>query len=264
MVKCYTCGDFCDEDVLMDLGLKDKIVFMTGASSGIGAAAAEIFAEEGADVVISYGRNQTGAEATAHSVREKGRRAWLLPMDLAAPEGIHEALQLLPHDIEGLDGLVLSAGLSLHTDLEAITPDEWNRVLTMNLTGAFFVLQGLTPLLRDGSAVVTVASVSAQTGVAHQAHYAAAKAGLVNLTKSAARALAPRVRVNCVTPGITLTPMGQATAASLPENYAATKLAVQRFATPDEIARCIVFVASPIAGFMTGATIAITGGREMR
>jgi 3-oxoacyl-[acyl-carrier protein] reductase len=95
-------------------------------------------------------------------------------------------------------------------------------------------------------------------------HYAAAKAGLINLTKSLARSLAPKVRVNCVAPGITLTPMGEQTASTLAPDYAETRLLVQRFATPEEIARCIVFVASPLTGFMTGATIDINGGRDLR
>jgi len=248
----------------MDLGLAGKTIFITGASSGIGAAAAELFAEEGADVVISYGRNQTGAEATAAAVRANDQQAWLLPMDLAQPQSISEAIRLLPGEIEGLDGLVLCAGLSLHTGFGEITPDEWNRVLSINLTGAFFVLQALTPLLREGAGVVAVASVSAQTGVAHQAHYAAAKAGLVNLTKSAARALAPRVRVNCVAPGVTLTPMGQDTIDALEPDYARNKMLLERFASPEEIARMIVFLASPANSFMSGATVDVNGGRELR
>ena len=126
------------------------------------------------------------------------------------------------------------------------------------------MLQALTPLMRDGSAVVTVASVSAQTGVAHQAHYAAAKAGLVNLTKSAARALAPRVRVNCIAPGVTLTPMGQETIDELEPDYARNKMLLGRFAEPEEIARVIVFLTSPANSFMTGATVDVNGGRELR
>ena len=248
----------------MDLGLKNKMVFITGASSGIGAEAARLFAEEGADVVVSYGKNKDGAEATARKVREAGRKAWLLPMDLAKPEKVKAEIGKLPAEIEGLDGLVLCAGLSLHTAFEEITSEEWKRVLDINLTGTFFVLQALTPRLLDGAGVVVVASVSAQTGVAHQAHYAAAKAGLVNLTKSAARALAPRVRVNCVTPGITLTPMGQETIDALDPDYARNKMLLQRYATPEEIARAIVFLASPANSFMTGATVDINGGRDLR
>lgn len=109
-----------------------------------------------------------------------------------------------------------------------------------------------------------VSSVAAHTGNVNHMHYAAAKAGLVNLSKSFARALAPRVRVNCVAPGITLTPMGVDTAASLPPDYAEKKLLVGRYASPEEIARVIVFAASPACGFMTGATIDVNGGRDLR
>jgi 3-oxoacyl-[acyl-carrier protein] reductase len=248
----------------MDLDLLNKIVFITGASSGIGTAAAEIFSAEGADVVVSFGRNVDGAEMTARKVRANGRQAWLCQMDVSDPDNVTGAIRNLPPEIRGLDALVLCAGLSLHTDFAGITPGEWERVMAVNLNGAFYSLQALTPLLRDGAAVVMVSSVSAQTGVSHQAHYAAAKAGLVNLTKSAARALAPRIRVNCVTPGVTMTPMGQETIDALDSDYARNKMLLQRYATPQEIARCIVFLASPVNSFMTGATVDVNGGRELR
>ena len=248
----------------MNLELLNKTVFITGASSGIGAAAAEIFSSEGADVVISYGRNTDGAEMTAQKVRANRRRAWLCPMDVSDPGSVAEAIRALSPEIHGLDALVVCAGLSLHAEFEEITPEEWNRVMAVNLNGAFYTLQALTPLLLDGAAVVMVSSVSAQTGVSHQAHYAAAKAGLVNLTKSAARALAPRIRVNCVTPGITMTPMGLDTINALDRDYARNKMLLQRYAIPEEIARLIVFLASPANSFMTGATVDVNGGRELR
>ena len=248
----------------MDLDLKNKTVFITGASSGIGAASAHIFSAEGADVIVSYGNNAQGAGQTAAQVCANGRHAWLCPMDVSAPDHVKAALAALPPEIQGLDALVLCAGLSLHTALAEITPEEWQHVLDVNLNGPFYVLQGLTPLLRDGAAVVLVSSVSAQTGVAHQAHYAAAKAGLVNLAKSAARALAPRIRVNCVTPGLTLTPMGQETIAAIDRDYAKNKMLLQRFATPEEVAQVIVFLASPRNSFMTGATVDVNGGRDLR
>jgi 3-oxoacyl-[acyl-carrier protein] reductase len=248
----------------MNLDFQNKTVFITGASSGIGAAVAEIFSVEGADVIVSYMSNAAGAEQTAQKVRANGRQAWLCPMDVSDPGSVSQAISHLPVEIRGLDGLVLCAGLSLHTEFEKITPDEWNHVIAINLNGAFYTLQALTPALKDGSAVVIVSSVSAQTGVSHQAHYAAAKAGLVNLTKSAARALAPRIRVNCVTPGVTMTPMGQDTINALASDYAKEKMLLQRFATPEEIARVIVFLASPANSFMTGATVDVNGGRELR
>jgi len=176
----------------MNLQLADKVALITGASSGIGAATAQMLAEESADIVVVYGQDRDGAERCAHTVESYGR------------------------------------------------------------------------LMRRGASIVTVGSVSAHTGAPHHIHYAAAKAGLINLTKSLARTLAPDIRVNCVAPGITLTPMEKETVAALPPNYAVNKPLVQRFATPEEIARCIVFVSSPITSFMTGVTVDINGVREIR
>lgn len=248
----------------MDLFLENKIVFITGASSGIGAAAARIFAQEGAHVAVSYHHNHEGAEQTAAAVRAPGRQAVLCPMDMADPRGIAAALAALPAPFDGFDAVVLCAGKNIVTPIEQITPEEWEAVMAVNLNGPFYILQALAPRVRDGGSIVTVSSVAAHTGNANHPHYAAAKAGLVNLTKSFARALAPRVRVNCLAPGLTLTPMGVETAASLPPDYAEKKLLTGRYATPEEIGRWIVFVASPASAFMTGATVDVNGGRDLR
>jgi 3-oxoacyl-[acyl-carrier protein] reductase len=249
----------------MDLGLSDKIALVTGASSGIGAETARILAEEGADVVVSYGRNEAGANQTVNKIRAIGRRCWLCQMDVSDPKSVTEAIAGLQNEVSGLDVLVLSAGQNIVTPFERVTPEEWNQIIDVNLTGPFYVLQACIPLFRDGASVVTVASVAAHTGVPQHAHYAAAKAGLINLTKSAARLLGPRVRVNCVAPGLTLgTPMGDYTAKTMAPDYAQKKLLSRRFANVEEVARCIVFAASPVVGFMTGATIDVNGGRELR
>lgn len=248
----------------MNLNLTNKIALVTGASSGIGAATAQVFAEEGADVVIAYGQDRAGADQCAHEVASHGRRYWLCPMDIRQPGAVAAAAERLEAEIGRIDILAHCAGHNMVTPYQDITPAEWDKVISINLSGAFYVAQAMAPRMRDGGAIVTVASVAAHTGAPHHMHYAAAKAGLVNLTKSLARALAPKIRVNCVAPGITLTPMGQATIDQLAPDYAAAKLLVQRFAQPDEIARCIVFVASPVAGFMSGATLDINGGRDLR
>ena len=248
----------------MDLQLKDKIALITGASRGIGAATARLLAEEGADVVIGYHANLEGAEEVAESVRDLGRRAWCLRMDVADAEAVAVAFESLRESVQHIDVLILCSGESTVTPFEETLPEEWARIVDVNLNGPFYVLHEANDLLVGGSSVVTVASVAGHTGVPHHAHYAAAKAGLINLTKSAARALAPRVRVNCVAPGMTLTEMGRQSATALPEDYARTKLLTHRYAEPEEIARVIAFVASPVAGFMTGATIDINGGRVLR
>jgi 3-oxoacyl-[acyl-carrier protein] reductase len=248
----------------VNLDLLNKKVFITGASSGIGAAAARLFAEEGADVIVSYHHDQSGAQNTLEMVKSAGRQAWLCQMDARSPVAIARAVAQLPEHFKRLDALILCHGKNVVTPFDKIGEQEWNDVVDTNLSGPFFVVQALAPLLNDSGSIVTVGSVAASTGNPNHIHYAAAKAGLVNLTKSLARALAPRLRVNCVAPGITLTPMGADTVESLPADYAQKKLLVQRYATPDEIARCIVFVASPVTGFMTGATIDINGGRDLR
>lgn len=251
------------ELVSVDLGLAGKVALVTGASSGIGAATAALLASEGAHVVVSYSGNLQGAHQTAEAIRAAGRDAWLLPMDIGDAGAVRRALQALPQDVT-LDIAVLCAGTNVITPFEDDETDEWDEVVRVNLNGTFYALRGIVPLMRGGGAIVAVASVAANTGAAHHAHYAAAKAGVVNLTKSAARALAPRIRVNCVSPGLTLTPMGEQTLAGLAENYAESRLLARRIASPEEIARCIVFVASPAASFMYGTCLDVNGGRDLR
>jgi 3-oxoacyl-[acyl-carrier protein] reductase len=248
----------------MDLLLAGKIALVTGASSGIGAAAACMFAAEGADVILCYSQNHSGASDCARQIESTGRRAWLIQMDITDPKAVDAALTQIQSAVPGIDALVLCAGRNIVTPFGQVNVKEWREVLDVNLTGPFYLLQAAAPLLRDGAGVVMVASVAAHTGAPHHAHYAAAKAGLINLTKSAARALAPRIRVNCVAPGITRTPMGDDTIASLVPDYASKRLLLQRYADPEEIARCIVFAASPANSFMTGATLDVNGGRELR
>ncbi len=248
----------------MDLKLAHKKALVTGASSGIGAATARLLAQEGADVIVSYGHNETGATETLTAVKAHGVRGWLSQMDVGDPEQVQAEMGRIGTIVEALDVLVLCAGSNHISPWEDVTVEEWQRVLDVNLNGVFFVLQAALPLLNQGSAVVTVSSVAAHTGAPHHAHYAAAKAGVINLTKSAARALGPGVRVNCVAPGITKTAMGQDTIDHLPNDYAQRKLLSDDFASPEEIARCIVFLASPTIGFVTGATLDANGGRVLR
>jgi 3-oxoacyl-[acyl-carrier protein] reductase len=250
----------------LDLGLRGTIALVTGGSSGIGAACARVLAEEGADVLVAYWMNRLGADATVAAVRQAGRRAWPVRMDVTDALAVASAVDGATEreGITRLDVVVLCAGQNVVTPFEALTPDEWDRVVRVNLHGPFHVLRAVRPLLREGASVVTVASVAAHTGAPHHAHYAAAKAGLVNFTKSAARALAPAVRVNCVAPGITLTEMGRETAAALSPDYVSSRLLSGRFAEPEEIARLVVFLASPVASFVTGATLDANGGRDLR
>jgi NAD(P)-dependent dehydrogenase (short-subunit alcohol dehydrogenase family) len=248
----------------MDLELAGRTAVVIGGSTGIGAATAQALAEEGCDVAVTYRSSRAGADDVAAGVRALGRRAWTAELDLADVPGVGRAAGALAEDVGGADVVVLCAGRNIVTPVAGISPQEWGTVLDVNLGGAFFALQALAPRVRPGGSIVTVASVAAHTGAPHHAHYAAAKAGLVNLTKSLARELAPDVRVNCVAPGITLTEMGQQAIDNLAPDYAQRSLWLQRYATPRRIAQVITFVASPAAEFMTGATIDVNSGRSAR
>jgi 3-oxoacyl-[acyl-carrier protein] reductase len=248
----------------MDLGLRGRIALVTGASGGIGAATARLLAAEGASVVIAYHRNSAAAELVAADVRAAGVQAWCVSLDMGDVADVQRALTEVGTLTDGiLDIAVLNAGANTVTSFETLAPDEWDVVVRTNLNGTFYVLRAVRPMLRPGSAVVTVASVAAQTGAPHHAHYAAAKAGIINLTKSAARELAPAIRVNCVSPGLTRTAMGEDTVARTAGDPVA-KLLTGRMAEPEEIARVIVFLASPAASFVYGATFDVNGGRDLR
>jgi 3-oxoacyl-[acyl-carrier protein] reductase len=216
----------------MDLGLVGTVVCVTGASSGIGAACARLFAAEGADLVLAYHENARGAAETADAVRQRGRHAWAVRMDVRDEGSVREACAEVHALVPALDVLVHGAGENVITPFAEVTPAEWDQVVRTNLNGAFYVLHHARPLLREPASVILIASVAASTGAAHHAHYAAAKAGVVNLMKSAARALAPGVRVNCVSPGVTITPMGEQTIAALEPEYAERRLLARRYATP--------------------------------
>jgi 3-oxoacyl-[acyl-carrier protein] reductase len=248
----------------MDLELQGLTAVVIGGSSGIGADVARLLAEEGCDVAVTYRSSPEGAEQAAALVRSHRRHAWVAPLDLSAAEQASQDARALVATLGELDVLVLCAGHNIVTPYSEISADEWGAVLNANLTGAFFAIQAMTPAIRPGGSVVTVASVAAHTGAPHHMHYAAAKGGLVNLTKSLARELAPQVRVNCVAPGITLTRMGANTVANLPDDYAQKSLLLQRYATSRRIAQMIAIVASPVSEFMTGTTIDVNNGRHVR
>lgn len=252
------------QDRPVNLELDGKAALVIGGSSGIGADLAEVLAEEGCDVVVTYRGSAARAEQVAGRVRELGRRGWARPLELGRREQVADSARRALDEVGTLDLVVLCAGRNIVTPFEQVTASEWADLIEVNLTGPFLSLQALAPAVRPGGSITMVASVAAHTGAPHHAHYAAAKAGLVNLTRSLARELAPSVRVNCVAPGITLTPMGQNAIDALAPDYAQRSLLLQRYATSRRVAQAIAFVASPVNEFMTGATIDVNSGRFVR
>lgn len=248
----------------MDLDLKGKIVLVTGASSGIGHATAELLAQEDCFVIASYRSQPDLAEELIKKIRDKGGNGISVHLDLGDIKNINSCIENITRLVGKVDAVILNAGFLTITPFDEIVEDEWDETFNVILKGNFFLLRAIAPIIQAGGSVVFVSSVAGQMGSPGHAHYAAAKAGLINLMKSAAKRYANSIRINCVAPGVTLTPLGMDAIKDADQNYAQRMLLSRRFAEPVEIARVIVFLASPAASFVYGATIDVNGGRELR
>ncbi|MGB4442180.1 MAG: 3-oxoacyl-[acyl-carrier-protein] reductase [Coriobacteriia bacterium] len=242
--------------------LEDRVALVTGASRGIGAAIAERLAAEGATVAVNYaGRADAAADVVAR-IEAGGGSARAFQADVSdAP-----ACSKLVADVFGafgrLDVLVNNAGITRDGLLVRMSDDDWSAVIDTNLSGAFYATRAASKIMmkaRSGS-IITIASVVGLVGNAGQVNYAAAKAGLVGMTKSVARELASRgVRSNAIAPGFIATDMTDALPDAAREAAAAT-IAMARFGTPEDIAAAVAFLASDDASYITGQVIAVDGG----
>ncbi|MDA1049956.1 MAG: SDR family NAD(P)-dependent oxidoreductase [Planctomycetota bacterium] len=184
-----------------------KVALITGGGTGVGRAASLQFARRGFDIAINYSRSQDDAEQTAQDVRELGPRAIVVQCDVSSDEQAVAMIEAVRRELGRLDVLVNNAGTTYfieHTDLDAMSEDKWDRILAVNLKGAFFVSRAAIPLIREsgGGAIVNVASVAGVAGSGSSIAYAASKGGLITMTKSLAKAFAPDIRVNAVCPGV--------------------------------------------------------------
>lgn len=243
--------------------LAGKVVLVTGGSRGIGRATALAFAAARATVTVTY--------------LDRAEQAWEVVREIEASSGIAHAaradvtseadLARLAEDVEQrhgrLDVLVNNAGSVAMARTATLDLDTWRQVLDVNLTGAFLATRVCLPLLRaaDGAAIVNVSSVSGVRGGTIGPHYAAAKGGLIALTRYWARELrADRIRVNCVAPSMTDTDMAGALWPGAERTRMERLAPMGRYAEPREVAAAIVFLGSPAASYITGECLNITGG----
>jgi meso-butanediol dehydrogenase/(S,S)-butanediol dehydrogenase/diacetyl reductase len=237
-------------------GLKDKRVLITGGASGIGAATAARFLEEGSRVCVL----DRDAEACARIEHELAALTIIADVtDLMQVEAAFaEAVRLM----DGVDVLINNAGISIRHKFLDITPEEWDRVIGVNLTGVFFVAQTAARHMweRGNGVILQTASTNGVMGYPYYADYNATKAGVIELTRSMALELAPKVRVCAVAPGYVLTPMQRAeyTDAMLAEVN--RKIPMGRHAAPEEIAGLFAYLASDDAAFATGQVFTLDGG----
>jgi 3-oxoacyl-[acyl-carrier protein] reductase len=247
--------------------LTGRLVLITGASRGIGAATARAVAAAGADVAVAYHQQLDGARETAAAVRALGRRAEIFEADLADAAAGRQMVRDVIEAMGPIDGLVNNAGIMPQSPFLEISDEEWNQVIATDLTGAFACSQAVLPgmLERGAGSIVMISSRLGQIGFAGVAHYTAAKAGVMALAKSISREYGHQgIRANCVAPGVIITDMtskdvitgevGRKRMAELP---------LGRFGQPEEIADAVVFLLSDASSLFLGQTLGANSGGLM-
>lgn len=249
-----------------DDALAGQVVLVTGGGRGIGAAIARACAGAGADVAIGYLDSDEGAEAVVASITALGRRARAFPADVTDPGAVAGMVAAVLDHFGRLDSLVNNAGIMPEGSVVDLSLEEWRRVIDVDLTGAFICSQAVLPdmLARGSGNIVMISSRLGQIGFAGLSHYAAAKAGLLALTKSMAKELGSAgIRVNAVAPGVTVTDMTTDIVEGEVGRKRLAELPAGRFATADEVAASVVFLISDAAALFHGQTLCPNGGGHM-
>jgi 3-oxoacyl-[acyl-carrier protein] reductase len=242
-----------------------KVVLVTGSSRGMGAAISEAFAAAGATCLVNYvadeaGQNRKDAEETAERLRRHQVAVHVLEADVSQYAAVEDLMKRAADAAGGLDVLVNNAGVIRDRTVKKMTPDEWQVVLQTNLDGVFYCSKLGAEILRDGGRIVNVASVAGLVGFHGQANYAAAKAGVIALTKVLAKELGRRrITVNAVAPGLIRTPMLAALKPEVLAEYQ-KQIPIGRLGVPEDVANAVLFFASEESGYITGQTLPITGG----
>jgi 3-oxoacyl-[acyl-carrier protein] reductase len=242
-----------------------KVVLVTGSSRGLGAAILESFARAEAVCIVNYvddpgGQNRRDAEETAARLRGHGAMVHVLEADVGDYAAVERLMKQVADVAGGLDILVNNAGIIRDRTVKKMSQEDWHAVIETNLDGVFYCSKLGAEILRDGGRIVNIASVSGVAGFHGQANYAAAKAGVIALTKVLSKELARRgITVNALAPGVIQTQMLGGLKPEVLAEYV-KQIPVGRLGQPADVANAVLFFASEESGYITGQTLPVTGG----
>jgi hypothetical protein len=245
--------------------LAGKAAIITGSDSGIGRAVAIAFAREGADVLISYLQEDKDAEETRHWVQQAGRKAILMPGDVADESHCRSIVDRAVREFGKLDILVNNAAMQrTHESIDEISSEEWDRTFRTNIYSMFYLSKAALRHMKPGAAIVNTTSINAKNPSPNLLAYAATKGAIANFTAGLAQMVAEKgVRVNCVAPGPIWTPLIPSTMPAEQIKSFGKNTPLGRAGQPAELAPAYVLLASDEASYMTGALVPVTGGRPM-
>ncbi len=244
------------------MNLKDRVAIVTGGGTGIGRAVSELFASQGVRVVVNYSKSRDAAEGAADGIRAEGGTAVAIGADISKQAEAKSLMEETVGQFGRIDYLINNAGWSTripHHQLDDLTDEIWDHTMNTNLRGAFYCVRAAVPHLKKqaGAAIVNVASVAALMGQGSSMVYAASKGGMVTMTRSLARALAPEIRVNAVLPGFVRTRFAGWTEDAFASTEVITPL--KRLATGEDVADAVMFFCA-YAMSTTGETLVVDGG----
>ncbi len=235
---------------------------VTGASRGIGKEIALALASEGADVAINYNARSREADDVAQAIEGMGRSTWVCSADVSDLAQVTRMRESVAKYLGPVDVLVNNAGINIDRLFEKMAPEDWDKVLSVDLTGMFNCIHTFLDQLRKSprARIINVTSIVGQMGNVGQVNYAAAKAGIIGMTKALARELAPSgITVNAVAPGFIETEMLGRVPDKIRERLIA-QIPMRRFGRPEEVAQAVLFLASEKASYITGHVLNVNGG----
>jgi 3-oxoacyl-[acyl-carrier protein] reductase len=250
------------------LDLTNKHIFIAGGSRGIGAAAARMAASAGADVAINYIQNGDAAQRVVADIEALGRRGLAVQADVAEDGALDRAVDSAVERLGPLHGLVVSAGVFAGAYLPDMTVEFWDRTMAVNVRGTFLAVRAAARQLRAagrGGSIVIYTSTAGQRGSAEYSAYATSKGAQILFMRSMAKELAPdQIRVNCIAPAWTETEMAAPSLDALGREDVARNFPLGRIGLPADVAGATCFLLSDLAAFITGTTLTVDGGMDMR